>query len=47
MQHIKQPTNVVFNMCARPLPLWHAMAKEKYKAHLLESKVTMFYHATV
>ncbi|XP_028413509.1 probable inactive peptidyl-prolyl cis-trans isomerase-like 6 [Dendronephthya gigantea] len=22
----------------RPLPLWHAMAKEKYKTHLLESK---------
>lgn len=27
----------------RPLPLWHAMAKEKYKAHLLESKHQFVY----
>lgn len=27
----------------RPLPLWHAMAKEKYKAHLLEKKHEFVY----
>ena len=26
---------------ARPLPLWHAMAKEAYKDHLLATKVTL------